>query len=314
MEIRSARDVLTRGDRIGIGFVAPRTLGEAADLDLAGVDSLWVGGHIASRNPSPEPMAWLGGLAAVTRTAVVGTAVVTLPLYPPALIAKQAADLDNACGGRLALGIGVGGEYPQEFSACQIPLAGRGARADEAIGLLRRFWTGEPVTHDGPCYPVADVRIHPAPRQPDGPPVVVAGRQARAMARAARLGDGWMPYMYSPRRYRESVQVIRDEAERAGRDLSGFAWLAYVPVCVDDDAESAVRDAAEFLGGTYRQDFTGLVRRVAAAGTASDVAERLAEYVDAGARHLVLLPTRRDKDTVARLLAHVAPRLRGYSP
>ncbi|UGQ12997.1 LLM class flavin-dependent oxidoreductase [Yinghuangia sp. ASG 101] len=308
-----ARDLICR-DRVGIGFVAPGDLAEAAALDRTpGVDSLWVGGHIASRNPSPEPMAWLAGLAAVTERAVVGSAVVTLPLYPPALVAKQIADTDNASGGRVALGIGVGGEYPQEFAACHVPTKGRGARTDEAVGLLRAFWTGEPVTHDGPVFPVSDVRVHPAPAQPGGPPVLVAGRGDAAMARAARLGDGWMPYMYSPRRYRNSVGTIRALADEVGRDLSGFGWLAYIPVCVDDDEDTALRETAAFLGGTYQQDFTELARHIAAAGTVDRVAERLAAYVDAGARHLVLLPTRRGDDTITRVLAEVAPRLRGMS-
>lgn len=306
----TARDRVCR-DSVGIGFVAPGDFAEAAALDRTpGVDSLWVGGHIASRNPSPEPMAWLAGLAAVTERTVVGSAVVTLPLYPPALIAKQVADVDNASGGRVALGIGVGGEYPQEFAACHVPTKGRGARTDEAVDLMRAFWTGEPVTHEGPVFPMAGVRVHPAPVQRGGPPVLVAGRGDAAMARAARRGDGWMPYMYSPRRYRNSVGTIRALADQAGRDLSGFGWLAYVPVCVDDDSERAVAATAEFLGGTYRQDFTELARHIAAAGTADQVVERLAAYIDAGARHLVLLPTRRGDDTIARVLGDVAPQLR----
>ncbi|HSA52407.1 MAG TPA: LLM class flavin-dependent oxidoreductase [Yinghuangia sp.] len=306
----SARDRLG-GDTVGIGFVAPRDFPAAAALDRTpGVDSLWVGGHIASRNPSPEPMAWLAGLAAVTERAVVGSAVVTLPLYPPALIAKQAADLDNASGGRIALGIGVGGEYPQEFAATHVPTKGRGARTNEAVELVRAFWTGEPVTHEGPLHPVSGVRIHPPPLQRGGPPIIVAGRGDAAMARAARLGDGWMPYMYSPRRYRQSVATIRELADRAGRDLADFGWLAYIPVCIDDDGERALRDTAAFLGGTYRQDFTELARHIGAAGTAAEVAGRLAAYVEAGARHLVLLPCRREDDTIARILTEVAPQLR----
>lgn len=322
--------VVAGRDRVGIGCVAPQDLAAAAELEALGVDSLWVGGHIASRNPSPEPMAWLAGLAAVTRRVVVGSAVVILPLYPPALIAKQIADLDNRSGGRIALGIGVGGEYPGEFSACQIPLKGRGARTDEAVRLLRWMWTGRPVDHPGPLYPMENVRIHPAPRQPGGPPIIVAGRQEPAMRRAAWLGDGWMPYMYSPRRYRESVTRIRAYAEAAGRDLDRFAWMAYVPVCVDDDGDRALRTVAGFLGGTYRQDFTGLAARVAAAGTAEHVAGRLAEYVEAGARHLVLLPcgdgdgatagatagtaARVTNRTMARVMAEVAPLLRAIPP
>src|SRR5690606_170936 len=111
----------------------------------------------------------------------------------PAIVAKQVADLDRATGGRVVLGVGVGGEYPAEFRACQVPVSERGRRADEAIRVIRRLWTAETITHGGPFYPMEEVRVHPAPLQPGGPPIVVAGRKEPAMVRAARLGDGWMP-------------------------------------------------------------------------------------------------------------------------
>ena len=298
------------GGGLGIGCVAPddaRAVRAAEDL---GVDSLWVGGHVASRNPGPEAMVWLARLVEQTRSVVVGSAVLLLPLYPPAVVAKQIADLDRASGGRLALGVGVGGEYPQEFSACQVPREERGARTNEAIPLLRRLWSTGPVTHPGPHYPMEDVRIQPGPARAGGPPILVAGRSPVAMRRAARLADGWMPYLLSPRRYRESVQSVCRFGVEVGRDLDGFAWLAYVPVCVDDDADRARRDAAAFLGGTYRQDFEQVVMHVGATGTAADVVARLGEYVDAGARHLVLLPCRRDEQQLTRLLDEVAPQVR----
>src|SRR4029453_1954028 len=115
------------------------------------------------------------------------------------------------------LGIGVGGDRPEEFAALHVPMGERGRRADEAMGLLRRLWTGEPVSHDGPAYPMTDVPLAPPPAQPGGPPIVVAGRKPPAMRRAARLGDGWMPYLYSPRRYAASVQPIRATPPKPGR-------------------------------------------------------------------------------------------------
>src|SRR5205085_12525772 len=170
------------------------------------------------------------------------------------VVAKQFADLDNATGGRVTLGVGVGGEYPGEFRACQVPIVERGARTDEAIPLLRRLWSGEPITHDGAFYAMDDVRIHPAPAQPGGVPIVVAGRQPVAMRRAALLGDGWMPYLYSPRRYAESVARIREEAAAAGRDLTGFGWTLFSFLSIRTDGDEARREAAQMMGGPYRQD------------------------------------------------------------
>jgi probable F420-dependent oxidoreductase len=285
---------------------------DVAYLESLPIDSLWVGGHVASKNPSPEAMVALAWLAARTERVRVGTAILLLPLYPPAVVAKQIADLDQATGGRVTLGVGVGGEYPGEFAACGIPRAERGARTDEAIPLLRRFWTGEPVTHHGQFLEFDDVRIHPSPAQPAGVPIVVAGRQPVAMRRAARLGDGWMPYLYSPRRYADSVATIRETAAADGRDLDGFEWFAFVFLNVDDDGDRARQDAATFLGGTYATgDFAAMIDHVAAAGTTDEVAATLQAFVDAGARHLVFTPMVRGdaRPLLDRLVADVLPRL-----
>ena len=296
---------------VRFGFTGLGQREEVAALEALPIDSLWVGGHVASPNPSPEVMVALARLGALTERVRIGTSILLLPLYPPAIVAKQIADLDRATGGRVTLGVGIGGEYPAEFRACGVPIGERGPRTDEAIGLLRRFWTGEPVTHHGRFYPVEDVRIHPAPAQPGGPPIIVAGRQPAAMRRAALLGDGWMPYLYSARRYAASVETVRAAAAEAGRDLSTFEWFAFVFVNVDDDGDRARAETAEFVGGTYRQDFTSMVSSVAVAGTPAEVTEQLQAFVDAGARHFILATATRSRawEVVQVLTTDVMPAL-----
>ncbi|WP_436775272.1 LLM class flavin-dependent oxidoreductase [Yinghuangia sp. YIM S09857] len=293
---------------VRVGFVAPEAAGEVAELVAAGAGSLWVGGHVASVNPSPEPLVWLARLIEQTAGVAVGTATLALPLYPPGLLAKQLADLDRASGGRITVGVGVGGEYPADFAACEVPLAERGARADEMIPLLRRFWTAAPVTHDGPHHRFRDVRIHPAPARTGGPPLVVTGRRAPAIRRAARLGDGWMPYLYSPERYARAARDIHDEARKVGRDLAGFGWYAYVFTSVADTTGEARKHMLDFLGGTFRQDAEAILDRVAAAGTPDEVAARLRAFAAAGAEHLILCPCGPDPHATAlRLLEDVVP-------
>jgi probable F420-dependent oxidoreductase len=297
--------------KLKIGFATGATRREVEALERLGADSLWVGGHVASRNPTPEAIVKLARLSALAERAEIGTSILLLPLYPPAIVAKQIADLDRDSGGRIRLGIGVGGEYPAEFRACGVPLAERGKRTDEAIQLLRRLWTAEEITHPGPFYPMEKVRIHPTPLQPGGPPIIVAGRQDVAMRRAAQLGDGWMPYLFSPRRYSDSAQRIRDLAREAGRDLGRFRWTQFLFTCIRDDADDARQQAASFLGGTYNQDFRPLVDRVAAAGTAADVARRVQEFVDAGAREIIFaLATDHDRIAQAeQIVGEIAPRI-----
>lgn len=275
-----------------IGVVAPPTKGGVRALEEVGVDSLWVGGHLASPNPSPEPMVWLARLAEQTERATIGTATLVLPWYPPAVAAKQLADIDRASGGRLVVGVGAGGEHPDDFAAAGVPVEQRGGRLDESVLLLRRFWTSEPVDHSGRHFHYHGLRIHPPPARRGGPPLVITGRRGPAMRRAAHLGDGWMPYLYSAERYAASVTAIRELAATQGRSLQDFLWMAFVMVSVDTTDAAAWDQATRFLGATYAQDFTGLVRRVAVAGTLDGVVDHLLDFVRAGARHLVLLPCR----------------------
>jgi probable F420-dependent oxidoreductase len=304
--------MLPTSNALSFGVMAGGPDSDVEHLESLPFASLWVGGHVASPNPTPEAMVALAWLAARTERVRIGTSILLLPLYPPAIVAKQIADLDRASGGRVTLGVGVGGEYLEEFEACGVPVGERGARTDEAIPLLRELWSGEPVTHRGLVADFEDVRIHPPPAQGAAVPIVVAGRQPVAMRRAARLGDGWMPYLYSPRRYAESVATIRATAAADGRDLGGFEWFAFVFVNVDDDGDRARDDAVRFLGGTYQKgDFAAMIDRVAAAGTVEQVTATLQAFVDAGARHLVFTPTVRgdSRPLLDRLVGDVLPRL-----
>jgi probable F420-dependent oxidoreductase len=288
-------------------------LNRVAELEQLPIDSLWTGGHVASPNPSPEALMSLARLSAVTRRVKIGTAILLLPLYQPAIVAKQVADLDRETGGRLILGVGVGGEYAQEFRACGVPMEERGRRVDEAIPLLRRLWTAREITHVGRYYAMNEVKIHPPPAQPGGPPIVLAGRKEAAMRRAALIGDGWMPYLYSPGRYAASVTRIHEFAEAANRDLDEFEWYAFVFVNIGANGQRARQELAATLGGLYNQDFREMLDHVAAAGTPEQVLNKVQDFVDAGARHLIFVPPVGAGDpsaVVDLLLTEVVPHLR----
>jgi alkanesulfonate monooxygenase SsuD/methylene tetrahydromethanopterin reductase-like flavin-dependent oxidoreductase (luciferase family) len=131
------------------------------------------------------------------------------------------------------------------------------------------------------------------------------------MRRAARLGDGWMPYLVSPAAYARSVETIRSEAEARGRDLSGFEWMLYLYCSVRPDGDAARRDVLSFLGGAYGDKPEGLLERIAPAGTPEEVASRLQEYVDAGARHIIISPAAHEDtlEVVTLAAREVLPRL-----
>jgi probable F420-dependent oxidoreductase len=283
------------------------------------IDSVWQGGHLLPPTHTGEAITRLALLTAWTERVRVGTSVLLLPLYHPVIVAKQLADLDSRSGGRVSVGVGVGGEFRAEFEAVGVPVAERGPRTDEAMQVLRKLWHGDRVSHDGKFFQFSDVRLRPVappgattPAMRDGgPPLIVSGRKEPAMRRAARLGDGWLPYLASPGGYKRSVQTVREHAEAAGRDLQGFEWMLYLYCSIRRDGDQAREDVASFLGGAYGDKPGAMLDRIAPAGTPEQVAARLQEYVDAGVRHFVISPAaHRDTLEVVTLAAEeVLPRL-----
>ncbi len=284
-------------------------------LEELGVASLWAPGHIVIGRDVPEAMTGLATLAALAERAVVGTAVLLLPLYHPVVVAKQVAELDRMTDGRVALGVGVGGEYPDEFAACQIPLAQRGARTDEAIAVMRRMWTERHVDHHGGFWSFRAPGVAPPPARTGGPPVLVAGRKNPAMRRAASLGDGWMPFLYSAAQYADSRATIVAHASAIGRDLAEFEWTCFVYVSIDDDAGLARDKALRFIGAGQAGDPSRFDRRldqVAVAGNPEEVRAGLQAFVDAGVEHLIVMPCEPGDQLpmVRRLIRDVVPALK----
>jgi alkanesulfonate monooxygenase SsuD/methylene tetrahydromethanopterin reductase-like flavin-dependent oxidoreductase (luciferase family) len=235
------------------------------------------------------------------------------------IVAKQLADLDSRSGGRVSVGVGVGGEFRHEFEAVGVPMAERGPRADEAMDVLRSLWRGGPVSHSGRFFTLDNIELRPVQppgsvthaMRPGGPPLLVSGRKGQAMRRAARRGDGWMPYLMSPSAYARSVRAIQDEAAVIGRDLAGFEWMLYLYCSVRRDGDRAREDVAGFLGKAYGDKPGSMLDRIAPAGTPAEVAARLQEYVDVGVRHFIISPaTHHDTLEVVQLAAEeVLPRL-----
>jgi alkanesulfonate monooxygenase SsuD/methylene tetrahydromethanopterin reductase-like flavin-dependent oxidoreductase (luciferase family) len=290
-----------------------------AAVERLPIESVWQGGHLLPPGPSGEAITRLALMTAWTERVRVGTAILLLPLYHPVVIAKQLLDLDARSGGRISAGVGVGGEFRQEFDAVGVPLAERGARTNEAIEVLRLLWKGGPVSHEGRFFRFEDVEMRAvvppgavvSPVQPGGPPILVSGRKEPAMRRAARLGDGWMPYLVSPSAYARSVQAIREEARRVGRSLEGFEWMIYLYTSIRRDGDRARREVASFLGSAYGDQPGAMLDRIAPSGTPDEMAVRLQAYVDAGVRHFILSPATATETLEVITLAaeEVLPRL-----
>ena len=158
----------------------------------AGFASLWFPHHWLT-----HPMQMLqiipvmGYVAAHAQGMTIGPNILILPLLNPVHVAEEAATLDVLTGGNFILGVGLG-YRPPEFKAFGIPLAERAPRFIEAVGLMRRLWSEERVSHKGQFYTVNDAGISLKPARPGGPPVYIAAQADVVGRRAARIGDAWL--------------------------------------------------------------------------------------------------------------------------
>ncbi|HEV7679072.1 MAG TPA: LLM class flavin-dependent oxidoreductase [Candidatus Dormibacteraeota bacterium] len=275
-----------------------RTLGR--QVETLGYDMLFSGDHLFMYSPNPEAFTVLATYAAVTERILLGTGILLLALREPALVAKQVASIDWLSGGRMILGVGVGGEIEQEWRALEVPREDRGARTDEHLSLLRKLWSPEPVEHRGHFRTIEGVTGTPTPVQPGGPPIWIGGRSDAALQRAARH-QGWCAYAVSPRRIAESVARI-DEITGGRPDGYRISYVLFTAIA--EHAEDARAQAAEVLGRRYRQDFDHFLDAFCAVGDVDTVLARIDEYRRAGVDDILICPQVRAEqvpDTVAML-------------
>lgn len=250
-----------------------------------GFDAAWAGDHLSPPAPVLDSLCVLSAAAAVTGQIELGTSVLLLGLRQPAWAAKQLATIGSLAPGRLRLGVGIGGEYPQEFATAGIPHRDRGRRLDEILTVLPALLRGEPVDHRGPLAPIRTPGLRPAIAAV--PPISIGGRSDAALRRAARLGDQWMGIWMSPETVRTRASGLPVLAAGFGRPVPSVAML--VLVNVDDDAARARREAEELVRGQYQMPFES-VERWTITGPAAQVADALRQYVQAGVSEFVLMP------------------------
>ena len=162
-----------------------------------------------------EPMVLFGYLAGICSLELV-TGIIILPQRQTALVAKQAAEVDLLCGGRLRLGVGLGWNAV-EYEALGKPFRARGAMLEEQVPLLRELWSGGTVTHRGRFERVTGAGLAPAPLQRPIP-IWFGAQAAPALRRAGRMGDGWFPQVPPGPRLDEARAEVAAGAESAGRD------------------------------------------------------------------------------------------------
>jgi probable F420-dependent oxidoreductase len=171
-------------------------------------------------SPNFEMMSTLAYVAGITEHARLGTAVAVLTIRNAVLNARQLATVDRYSNGRLVYGVGIGW-LKEEADAMNMPWDRRGARSDEHIALLRALWTapGKHVEFHGEFWDIPPMDPEPRPvQQPI--PILVGGHSEHAMARAARLGDGWIAADMAVERLESMLPAVREACEKVDRDFS----------------------------------------------------------------------------------------------
>lgn len=184
-------------------------------------------GHATDTRPAPyypssmpilEALMTLSFAASATDRIGLGTGVLVLPQRQVALVAKQVATLDTLSDGRVRLGIGVGWQA-SEYDALGEDFSTRGRRVDEAVELLRAYWSDDPVDFDGVHHRAEAMAMEPKPPQGGAIPIWIGGAVPQTLERVGRYGDGWMgQFVKDGATARKLLARIAEHAEAAGRD------------------------------------------------------------------------------------------------
>src|ERR1700761_8558147 len=201
-------------------------------------------------NTFHEPLVTFGYLAAITTSLELVTGVVILPQRQTVLVAKQAAEVDLLSGGRLRLGVGLGWNAV-EYEALGGDFSTRGKRCDEQVELMRKLGPEPSVTFSGSYHRVTGAGLAPLPVQRPIP-VWFGASSPRALRRAGRLGDGWLPMVWPAAQLGPASQQVLQAARDSGRDPAQL----------------------------------GMQGQVSWNGSADDLADGLRIWADAGATHV----------------------------
>ena len=265
-----------------------------------GLDSVWVGEHLLYRYEDGDERgpweAWslMSALAAVTQRVEIGPLVACTSFHNPALLAKQAATLDEISGGRLILGLGAGWNEV-EYRAYGVPFDRRVSRFEEAFTIIRGLLRDGHVDFSGEFYTALDCTLLPSGPRPHGPPLMVGSLGERMLRITLPHVDAWNCW-YS----------------WFGNSLAGYLALRDT---VDVACEAVGRDPSEvqrtaallvsFPDAVGRRTAFGAAPIEAIASDPAALAEALASFADAGVSHVQLVLDPITVDSIERLAAVV---------
>jgi probable F420-dependent oxidoreductase len=220
---------------VRLGVAIPQTIlsgafdvrgirGFLARAETLGFESVWVVEQILGSIPSLEPVTLLTYAAACTERIRLGSAVLLTALRSPVHLAKSVATLDQLSGGRLDVGVGLGGN-PRIYPAFGLSADRRPVRFAEVLQLMKRLWTEERVTLDGEFFKLKNASMEPKPLQKPHPPLWFGGHHPNALRRSVELGDAFIGAgSVSTKVFLDEVKVLRVLIKESGRAGEVSVW------------------------------------------------------------------------------------------
>jgi len=279
-------------------------LGRAEAL---GYHSVWAQEQILGTAGTLEPVTLLAYAAALTRRVRLGVAVLITPLRSPVQLAKSLGSVDQLSGGRLIVGLGLGGRT-NVYPAFGISAERRVRRFAEGIEVMKRLWTEERVTFKGDFWTLDDAAMRPKPVQKPHPPIWFGARHPDALRRAVALGNGFIGAgSSSTADFTQQVALVRQYLGEAKRDPASFTLAKRVYLAVDPDKARAMARLREWFGWFYRNE--GMAHEVAIVGSAEECAAGLREIRAAGAELILLNFTSDDLANAELAMREIVPRV-----
>lgn len=283
------------------GYSDLRPMVRAAER--VGFSSVWFGDHLLSNVPIVESVVAATTAAAVSEHVHVGFAVMLPALRHPVWLAKQLCSLQVVSGGRLELGIGVGGEIRAEWELAGVPIGERGRRTDRFLAALPQMMTGQSAVLGEPW----NLTVPPLLPSAGMPPLWIGGRSEAALRRAVRSGAGWMGLWVDEARLIAANASMTEMAEELG--VAAPVLGVQVMVHLGADKDAAESEVAQFMEAIYRIPYEKICKWVAV-GDFETVVERVATLVNAGAQTVVLIPAMREFGTHIDDLGDIAAEVR----
>jgi len=219
-----------------------------------GFTSIWTGDHVFYRTDVLQPLHLLTWISAFTTRVRLSTAIMLSAYLNPVLLARDAASLDRLSGGRLALGLALGGTAA-EYASIGVPMNQRLGRLLETIEIIRLLWREDNVSYKGHYHEITEGTINPKPAQANGVPIYLGGTTEAMLRRIPRVADGWIGAAGNIERFLAGVEIVLDAADAMARDRSTLSFAKLQGISVAATHEQARAAGERHWKGYYGPNF-----------------------------------------------------------